>query len=95
MQQVLRQGDAGGVPHGAVYNSFVQLALHCVRWGFSVPRTSGELAWEERFVGPLVSNVFEAAFARGSLRWTGCAVLRRWACSASSYEGTVAFLAGT
>ena len=44
-------------------NPTVQLALHCLRWKLKLPRTSGELAWEERFAGPLLSDVFEYLFA--------------------------------
>ena len=38
--------------------STVQVALHCARWGTSTPVTDGALAWEEYFVGPLVSHAF-------------------------------------
>lgn len=90
MQQVLKQGHVGGLPPcvDATYNAFMQLALHCVRWGGGVPRTTGELALEERWVGPLVSNVFETAFGTktGRLRWAGCVVLSAVAALAPSCD---------
>ena len=53
--------------------SFVtQLALQCLEWQCSYPTTNGELAWEELFVGPLVTAAFRRLFRRGSgLTWTG------------------------
>ena len=63
-------------------NSTVQLGLHCVRWGNSAPRTEGKLAWEECFVGPLVSHTFEDLFGAEpdpegvSVAWKGCVVIR-------------------
>ena len=63
-------------------NSTVQLALHCVRWGNSAPKAEGELAWEECFVGPLVSHTFEDLFGADSdpegvsVAWKGCVCFR-------------------
>ena len=53
--------------------SFVtKLALQCVEWQCSYPTTNGELAWEEQFVGPLVTAAFTRLFCRDSgLTWTG------------------------
>ena len=66
-QTIIKNGHALGLPPGPrSLNCTVQLALHCVRWGLRLPCTSGELAWEERFVGPLVSDVFEHMFAGGA-----------------------------
>ena len=63
-------------------NSTVQLALHCVRWGNSAPRTEGKSAWEECFVGPLVSHTFEDLLGADSdpvgvsVAWKGCVCIR-------------------
>ena len=61
------------------FNAVVQLGLQCASWqkpdgsGVGVPQTHGELAWEEHFVGPMVTKAFERLFVQGStLTWQGC-----------------------
>ena len=63
-QSIIGNGEVGGLSTGlARFNSTVQLALHCLQCGLALPRTNGELAWEEQFVGPVVSYMFRRTFA--------------------------------
>ena len=56
--------DEGRIPADVEDSLFstVQLALHCFRWGKRVPATDGDSAWEQCFVGPLVTHAFTELF---------------------------------
>lgn len=48
---------------GAAVRATVRLGLHCLDWGRRLPSVEGELGWEERFVGPVVTHLFNSLLA--------------------------------
>ena len=81
VQQVLRTGQASNLKYtDARLNTTIHLALHCVGWNCGQPATLGEVVWEERWVGPAVTNALQHLFREDPSRkrqganviWTGC-----------------------
>ena len=71
-------GEPATVTVTAAFAPTIQLALHCGRWKKGVPAVDGERGWEERVVGPLVSDMFEHMVSQrtdgmrpGSVVWKG------------------------
>ena len=65
----------------------VRLALWCRAWRDKLPPVDGELGWEERFVGPVVTSVFEDLLlgpdmTGATVRWKGCVACACAGCDA-------------